>query len=120
MLQSIRHPVLETGAYLAALRVRCTGSWPNFHQRALLPRLRLLRNLIEASQDDIRAGERNNMPELLKDVELIMSDGPLADIKAFNQVQVIHEAAKREFLKAHPSLQGTLHHLKIMNCCVVD
>ncbi len=76
------------------------------------PRLRLLRNLIEASQDDIRAGERNNMPELLKDVELIMSDGPLADIKAFNQVQVIHEVAKREFLKAHPSLQGTLYHLE--------
>lgn len=107
----LRHPVLASGAYACCSTVCCTGSWPKFHQKGFAPRLRLLRNLIEASQDDIRAGERNNMPELLKDVELIMSDGPLADIKAFNQVQVIHEVAN-EFLKAHPSLQGTLYHLE--------
>lgn len=75
-------------------------------------RLRLLRNLIEASHDDIRAGERNNMPELLADVETIMAGGPLEDIQAFNQIQIHNEAAKRSFLQAHPSLQAILHRLE--------
>ena len=75
-------------------------------------RLRLLRNLIEASQDDIRAGERNNMPELLTDVETVMAGGPLEDIKAFNQIQVRNESEKHVFLTAYPLLQTTLHHLE--------
>ncbi|HQQ69416.1 MAG TPA: DUF262 domain-containing protein [Alicycliphilus sp.] len=75
-------------------------------------RLRLLRNLIEASQDDIRAGERNNMPELLADVEKIMAGGPLDGIEAFNQVQVKNESDKRAFLAKHPTLQEALHRLE--------
>lgn len=68
--------------------------------------------MIEALRTTFALVSVTTCPSLLKDVELIMSDGPLADIKAFNQVQVIHEVAKREFLKAHPSLQGTLYHLE--------
>lgn len=78
----------------------------------LLPRLRLLRNLIEASQDEIRAGERNNMPALLREVEKIMSGGPLANITTFNQIQVVNELAKQAFVGAHPTLQDALHQLE--------
>lgn len=74
--------------------------------------LRLLRNLIEASQDEIRAGERNNMPALLGEVEKIMAHGPLADIATFNQVQVANELAKRALLTVQPSLQEALHRLE--------
>ena len=75
-------------------------------------RLRLLRNLLEASQDDIRAGERNNMPELLQEVESIMGGGPLDQIKTFNQVQVTNESDKQDFLQAHPQLQEVLYRLE--------
>ena len=75
-------------------------------------RLRLLRNLIEASPDEIRAGERNNMPELLEDVEKIMAGGALDGIEAFNRVQVENESDKRAFLAKHPTLQEALHRLE--------
>ena len=78
----------------------------------LLPRLRLLRNLIEASQDEIRAGERNNMPVLLREVEKIISGGPLENITTFNQVQVANELAKQAFVGAHPALLDALHQLE--------
>jgi hypothetical protein len=75
-------------------------------------RLRLLRNLIEASQDEIRAGERNNMPALLCEVEKITAGGPLTEITTFNQVQVTNEQAKQAFLAAYPTLQNSLCQLE--------
>ena len=79
----------------------------------LHPRLRLLRNLIEASKYEVRADEtRNNMPALLREVDILMEDGPLADIKTFNQVQLRNEQAKRELLAQQPSLLDTLCHLE--------
>lgn len=79
----------------------------------LHPRLRLLRNLIEGSEDEIRADDtRNNMPALLGEVEIIMSGGSLTDIKTFNKVQLRNEKAKRELLAQHPTLQQTLEHLE--------
>lgn len=79
-------------------------------------RLRLLRNLIEASEDEIRADNtRNNMPALLNEVDKIMAGGPLMDlgvITTFNQVQVRNECAKNEFLVTHPSLRETLYDLE--------
>lgn len=79
----------------------------------LHPRLRLLRNLIEGSEDEIRADDtRNNMPALLGEVEIIMSGGSLTDIKTFNKVQLRNEQAKRELLAQHPTLQQTLEHLE--------
>lgn len=75
-------------------------------------RLRLLRNLIEASQDEIRAGERNNMPALLNEVEKIMAGDPLTEIVTFNQVQVANEQVKRALLADNPALQDSLHHLE--------
>jgi hypothetical protein len=72
----------------------------------ILPRLRLLRNLIEASRNEIRADNtRNNMPALLSEVEAIMANRPLCDVKIFNQVQVLNEQAKKNLLAAHPALE---------------
>lgn len=76
-------------------------------------RLRLLRNLIEASPSEIRAdATRNNMPGLLRDVETIMSSAPLTAIKTFNQVQVRNEQAKQALLAAHPTLQAAVYYLE--------
>lgn len=83
-------------------------SLPNLHSR-----LRLLRNLIEASEDEIRADDtRNNMPALLSEVDTLMADGPLADVKTFNKVQVRNEQAKRALVAQHPSLLEALNHLE--------
>ena len=67
------------------------------------PRLRLLRNLIEASRNEIRADNtRNNMPALLYEVEIIMAGGPLIDVKTFNQVQVRNEQTKQTWWPRTP------------------
>lgn len=85
-------------------------------QQDLEPRLRLLRNLIEASDDEIRADNtRNNMPALLREVEVIMSTGSLTDLKGittFNQVQVRNEQAKQALVGAQPTLVDALHRLE--------
>ena len=75
-------------------------------------RLRSLRNLIEASSDEIRAGERNNMPKLLVDVERLIVDGTMHEVKTFNQVQVANELDKAAMLQADPSLQANLYQLE--------
>lgn len=76
-------------------------------------RLRLLRNLIEASRSEIRADDtRNNMPTLLREVETIMNGGPLSEVITFNQVQVRNEQAKQALVAAHPTLQDALYRLE--------
>ena len=75
----------------------------------LHPRLRLLRNLIEASRSEVRA---DNMPALLHEVDAIMAGEPLTAIHTFNKVQVRNEQAKQHLLAAHPSLQDALHRLE--------
>lgn len=81
---------------------------PDLHQR-----LRLLRNLVEGSEYEIRADDtRNNMPALLHEVDKVMAGEPLADIKTFNQVQVRNEQAKRALLAQHPTLHDALNHLE--------
>lgn len=75
-------------------------------------RLRILRNLLEASTDEIRAGERNNMPKLLVEVEQIVIHGDLQLVNTFNQVQVRNEVSKAAMLKAEPTLVADLHRLE--------
>lgn len=78
----------------------------------LHPRLRLLRNLVEASRDEIRAAWPNNMPKLLCEVQAVIEGGPLEEIKTFNQVQVANEHTKRQLLALHTQLQAALHQLE--------
>ena len=113
----------------ACCRLYGTGSWKLPHTVLLYgvlqglmtgtplpelpPRLRLLRNLIEASRSEVRAdATRNNMPALLHEVDAIMAGEPLSAIHTFNQVQVRNEQAKQHLLAAHPSLQDALHRLE--------
>lgn len=75
-------------------------------------KLRILRNLVEASGDEIRAGERNNMPRLLADVRALIIHDDLNRPATFNQTQVGNEKAKASMLNAAPALQADLHALE--------
>jgi hypothetical protein len=75
-------------------------------------RLRILRNLVEASSDEIRTGERNNMPKLLAEVRALIIDGDLDKLATFNRAQIKNERAKAAMLTALPALEAHLHALE--------
>jgi hypothetical protein len=72
-------------------------------------RLRVVRNLIEASTNEIRA---DRMPDLFADVERIIVAGNLAAVGSFNTNQRDDEIAKREFRTARPSLEQAVFRLE--------
>jgi len=75
-------------------------------------RLRVLRNLIVASGDEIRTGERNNMSDLLADVRQVILHGAIAQVSAFNQVQRQNELDKANMLQANPHLRAAVYDLE--------
>ncbi|MCY0854018.1 DUF262 domain-containing protein [Cupriavidus sp. D39] len=83
-------------------------------------RLRVVRNLIEGSEDELRA---HRMPELLDDVQRIVVEGQLDGISGFNQrIHGAEERAKREFLHAHPALEPIVFELEdhpLLRGCLV-
>lgn len=72
-------------------------------------RVRVLRNLIEASGNELRA---DRMPTLLKDVRQLVVEGTLDGIAAFNQAQVADEKRKRAMLGEVPALAHDLFRLE--------
>jgi hypothetical protein len=72
-------------------------------------RLRVLRNLIEASSNELRA---DRIPALLKDVWQLIVDGALDRLSAFNQAQLADEKLKIDMLKEAPALAHDLFHLE--------
>lgn len=62
-------------------------------------RLRILRNLVEASENELRA---DRMPDLIDEVERFMRTGDLSVIKSLNQAQVADEVRKAKFLRESP------------------
>lgn len=68
-------------------------------------RLRMLRNLIEASSSELRL---DRMPALLGDVRRIVVEGALDDVRNLNQAQVADEVLKAEALTANPTLTRVL------------
>jgi hypothetical protein len=72
-------------------------------------RLRIVRNLIEASTNELRA---DNMRNLLSDTARVIIDGALDNLDGFNQAQVEDERLKREFLSRHPDLQSAVFELE--------
>ena len=72
-------------------------------------RLRIVRNLIEASGNELRLGR---MPALIADVERIVVDGTLEGVSAFNQAQVADERLKATMLEEHPELESVVFHLE--------
>ncbi len=72
-------------------------------------RLRVLRNLITASEDEVR---RYNMPALVRDVEEIIVNGDLDAVTRFSSNQVEDERRKRAFLDASPEIATALFRLE--------
>lgn len=72
-------------------------------------RLRVLRNLVEASGNELRL---EKMPALLEDVERIVVQGTLDGVAAFNQAQVADERLKVELLAMNPEFERVLYRLE--------
>ena len=68
-------------------------------------RVRILRNLVEASSDQLRP---ERMPELLDDVHRVIRLGDIDAVTTFNQVQVEDEKSKVALLHDHPELRPVL------------
>jgi len=80
------------------------------HETEAFPRrLRMLRNLLEASDSELRA---EKMPALLADVRRIILEGTLDGISSFNQAQVTDERLKIEMLSKSPALEQHVFHLE--------
>ncbi|MBL0143818.1 MAG: DUF262 domain-containing protein [Betaproteobacteria bacterium] len=72
-------------------------------------RLRVLRNLVEASSNELRL---ERMPALVADVERIVVGGALEGVTSFNQTQVADERLKAEWLATNQQLAGALFQLE--------
>ena len=82
-------------------------------------RLRTLRNLIEASSNEIRP---QAMPKLIADVWHIIVDGDIESVEAFNTEQRNDELLKRNFIAEHPDLESHLFQLEdqdVLRGCVM-
>ena len=80
------------------------------HETSEFPRrIRVLRNLIEASSSELRS---ENMPELIADVRRLIVDGALDGVSSFNQAQVADEQLKVKMLAEAPALERHLFHLE--------
>jgi hypothetical protein len=64
-------------------------------------RIRVLRNLIEASSDELRL---DRMPKIIEDVHRIIRHGAIEGVATLNQAQVADEKLKASFLEANPNL----------------
>lgn len=72
-------------------------------------RLRLLRNLIEASENELRP---QRLPAVIADVRRVVIQRTLEDLAGFNRAQVEDERAKWEFVTNNPTLQSELQRLE--------
>jgi hypothetical protein len=72
-------------------------------------RLRVLRNLIAASENEVR---RQNMPALINDVKEIIVNGDLGVVTRFSGNQVADERRKESFLDANPEFADALFRLE--------
>lgn len=76
-------------------------------------RLRIVRNLVQASNDEIREEKnRNNMPKLLADIVQIIVHGDLDKVITFNKAQIENEKSKAIMLASMPTLEVSLHTLE--------
>lgn len=80
------------------------------HKTSEFPRrLRVLRNLVEASSNELRF---EKMPALLADVRKLILEGAIEGISTFNQAQVADERLKADMLARAPELERHLFHLE--------
>jgi hypothetical protein len=95
---------LQQSLLLYAVLLHLTKGTEDFRRR-----LRVLRNLITASEDEVR---RPNMPALVNDVEEIIVNGDLDAVTKFSSNQVEDERRKMKFLDANPELADALFRLE--------
>lgn len=80
------------------------------HQTEDFPRrLRSLRNLLEASEDELRA---DRMPQIVNDAYRLVVDGDLDGVEALNQAQRADELEKWAFIEQHPNLLTSVSRLE--------
>lgn len=72
-------------------------------------RVRILRNLIEASTDELRP---DRMHKILDDVHAVIRDGAVDKVTTLNKAQVDDELRKAAFLETNPGLQEAVFALE--------
>lgn len=80
-----------------------------FDTTEIQARLRVLRNLTDRADDEVR---EERMPDLLQSTERLIRTGELEDLRGFNQDRVMDEIEKRKYLVAHPDQVAVLHRLE--------
>ncbi|HEY5548783.1 MAG TPA: DUF262 domain-containing protein [Coriobacteriia bacterium] len=89
---------------LYAVLLHLIESTPDFSRR-----IRILRNIIEASADELRP---ERMPKILDDVHRIIRDGAVEEVASLNQAQAADERLKAAFIAANPDLQHAVFALE--------
>lgn len=85
----------------------------NVQENDFKRRIRIVRNLIWNSRDEIRAdGQRNNMPQLLAETEQIILKGTIPTGTGYNKLQKEEEQAKIDWLPSNLDKQDALFHLE--------
>ena len=83
-------------------------------------RLRIIRNLIEGSPNELRS---DRMPALVADVFSVMNGGALSQIAGFNKkIHAADEEAKAAFVLQHPAIEPALRELEdhpLLRGCLV-
>jgi hypothetical protein len=95
---------LQQSLLLYAFLLHLTEGTEDFPRR-----LRMLRNLIAASEDEVR---RQSMPALVSDVEAIIVAGDLDAVTRFSSNQVEDERRKMSFLDKSPEVADALFRLE--------
>ena len=72
-------------------------------------RVRILRNLIEASADELRL---ERMPKILDDVHCVIRSGAIENVATLNQAQREDETRKAAFLASHPDMSQAVFALE--------
>ena len=72
-------------------------------------RIRILRNLVEASVDELRP---ERMPKILDDVHRIIRDGAIEEVASLNQAQAEDETRKVAFLASNPEMRHAVFALE--------
>ena len=72
-------------------------------------RVRILRNLVEASADELRA---ERMPKILEDVQRIIREGATGEVASLNQAQAEDETRKIAFLASNPAMRHAVFALE--------
>ena len=112
--RAVDHTARPVDGHGPSRSARASSSTPCFctSSRTLLSspgEYRILRNLIEASVDELRP---ERMPKILDDVHRVIRDGAIEEVASLNQAQVEDETRKAAFLASNPELQHAVFALE--------